>query len=79
MMIVEVPGHPDDCEHQSGFRPELAERVLFRFVCDGDGEWIDVSGPGGRCSYGLVERDDPLVTDAYRWLYNEDPWWLQYP
>lgn len=44
MMIVEVPGHPDYCEHQSGFRPELAERVLFRFVCDGDGEWFDVSG-----------------------------------
>ncbi len=79
MLIVEVPEDPDDYEHQSEFRPELAKRVLSRLVCDNDGEWIDVSGPAGRCSYGLVERDEPLVTEAYRWLYDEDPWWLQYP
>ncbi len=79
MAIVQAPDDPDDHEHQSEFRPELAKRVLSRLDCDGDGGWIDVSGPAGQCSYGLVDRDDPLVTEAYRWLYDEDPWWLQVP
>jgi len=64
--------HADDIvEH----RAKLADKVRSRLICDGSGGWIEVSGPAGRCAYGLVEHNSPEVTDAYRWLYGEGAWW----
>lgn len=51
--------------------------LASRLICVEGREWIAVSGPSGKCSYGLVERDSSLVTESYRWLYGEDPDWIQ--
>jgi hypothetical protein len=75
MAIVREPGLASDPDDHAEFRPELAERVRSRLICDDQGYGIEVSGPSGRCRYGLVHRDRVEVFEAYRWLYGEDPWW----
>lgn len=80
MIIVEPPGQRSDPDDHVEYRPEIADRVRSRLACEDDPHCtIEVSGRRGRCGYGLVERDDPRTLEAYRWLYDEDPWWLDPP
>jgi hypothetical protein len=75
MSIVEPPGTNSDPDDHHEFSPVRAKAVLSRLACSRAGGWIELSGPEGRCGYGLVHRDHPLVLESYRWLYGEDPWW----
>jgi hypothetical protein len=77
MAIVEPPNERSDPDDHVEYRPDIAATVLSKLRCDGDGSWIEVSGPAGRCGYGLVHRDNPAVAEAYRWLYGENPWWAR--
>jgi hypothetical protein len=77
MAIVQPPRKSSDPDDHVEFRPDLAAKVLSRLHCEHDDTWIEVSGPAGRCGYGLVSRDDPVSAEAYRWLYGADPWWAR--
>lgn len=77
MAIVRPPRALSDPDDHVEFQSEIAARVLSKLQCEDDHTWIEVSGPAGRCSYGLVDRDDPLSIEAYQWLYGKTPWWAK--
>jgi len=72
MALVQAPNEQSDPDDVVEYRPETANRVRSRLKCDGNGGWIEVSGPAGQCAYGLVHIDSPEFTEAHRWLYGED-------
>lgn len=68
MAIVREPDDHSDADDHIEYSSERASRVLSRLTCDGDGAWIEVSGPEGRCSYGSGSPDH-LKKLSYVWLY----------
>jgi hypothetical protein len=72
MVIVTEPGPESLPDDRHEYRPELAERVRSRLVCDAEGAWIEVSGQAGRCVYGQGPAgQSPEFREAYEWLYGE--------
>ena len=45
MAIVREPDETSDADDFKEYRPELADRVRLRLICDDEGGWINVSGP----------------------------------
>jgi hypothetical protein len=71
MVIIEEPGEGSDPSDFYEYSPEIAQRVRSRLICHAEGRLIEVSGPAGRCGFGLVGSDRPEFWGAYKWLYGE--------